>query len=69
MIISIDAPPSVSNRPFCAAVVLKGSIVVKTAPILRYMLGWSVDRVYRYAQSKGWEAVAIKLEKDDAQGS
>lgn len=63
MMISIDAPPTARQGGFCAGVELKGSIVVKTAPILKYMLGWSVERVYSYARNRGWEATAIG-EKD-----
>lgn len=43
---------------FVAAVVLvhdgPGLKVARAAPILRYMLGWSGDRVYAYIERKGW---------------
>lgn len=48
--IAIDAPH------FYAAVLLDSSgIVIRAAPILKYMLGWSETRVRAYAQRKGWK--------------
>ena len=40
---------------FCAGVVLDDAgRVVRFAPILHYMRGWSEARVRAYAQHKGW---------------
>lgn len=39
----------VTARHFCAGVVLEN-----TAPILRYMRGWSLSKVLDYCQRKGW---------------
>ena len=51
--IRIDAPH------FCAAVVLDSDIVVRAAPILKYMLGWSRWRVADYCRNKGWRHVHL----------
>jgi hypothetical protein len=45
---------------FCAGVVLHNDVVVRAAPILKYMRGWKRDRVVRYAQLKGWMIEAVK---------
>jgi len=46
--IIIDAPH------FYAAVICKFGHVVRYAPILKYMRGWSEEHVISYARSKGW---------------
>jgi hypothetical protein len=45
---------SVVAPHFTASVVLKKDNVVRAAPILSYMIGWSSAKVDRYAASKGW---------------
>lgn len=41
---------------FVAAVILdpRARIVIRAAPILRYMLGWTEERVVDYLKFKGW---------------
>jgi len=55
LLIQITAPH------FCAGLILSrvhgGWTVTEAAPIVRYMLGWSSDRVKSYAGLKGWKAV------------
>jgi hypothetical protein len=46
--IIIDAPH------FYAAVICKFGHVVRYAPILKYMRGWSEEHVISYARAKGW---------------
>ena len=47
----------ITARHMCAGVVLDSAeVVVRAAPILRYMLGWHADRVMSYAARKGWQA-------------
>jgi hypothetical protein len=48
-VIIIDAPH------FNAAVVLDQGVVVRAAPILKYMVGWTAARVVRYCFRKGWQ--------------
>jgi hypothetical protein len=35
--------------------------VVEAAPILRYAVGWTADRLRRYVRHKGWTASRITL--------
>jgi hypothetical protein len=49
-VIRIEAPH------FTAGVVLRDGIVVRAAPIVSYMRGWSQARVRSYCERKGWEA-------------
>jgi hypothetical protein len=55
LLIQITAPH------FCAGLVLSrvygGWTVTAAAPLVRYMLGWSADRVKSYVTLKGWKAV------------
>jgi len=46
--IIIDAPH------FYAAVICKFGHVIRYAPILKYMRGWSEEHVISYARAKGW---------------
>jgi hypothetical protein len=49
----IDAPH------FYAGVVLRHGRVIETAPIVRFMMHWSVDRVCDYCLTKGWRADVV----------
>jgi hypothetical protein len=40
--------------------------VVKTAPILKYLMGWSIESVVEYCQRKGWSLEGV--EADERQG-
>jgi len=51
-VVAIDAPH------FCAGLVLENDLVIRAAPILRYMVGWRRERVMAYARRKGWQAWA-----------
>jgi len=46
---------------FCAGVVLTNDVVTEAAPILRYMVGWSRDRVRDYASGKGWQVKVVNV--------
>jgi hypothetical protein len=59
MLASIDAPY------FLAGIVLRDDRVIVTADILRYMRGWSRDRVRSYCSTKGWH-VSVIWERDTA---
>lgn len=39
---------------FVAGVCLRDDIVVRAAPILRYMIGWDFPRIEQYVARKGW---------------
>jgi hypothetical protein len=40
---------------FCAGLVLSGAVVIKAAPIIGYMLGWTAARVRIYVERRGWK--------------
>ena len=59
MLIRIAAPY------FVAGIILVPDLfgvfsVVKAAPILRYMKGWSYSRVFAYCNQKNWEILELK---------
>lgn len=45
---------------FCAGLVLKDDVVSEAAPIIKYMVGWSRDKVRNYTRHKNWKARIIK---------
>ena len=49
----IDAPH------FYAGIVLRRDRVIEAADIVRYMRGWSRERVRNYCQSKGWRVSVV----------
>jgi len=51
---AIDAPH------FHAGIVFLDDRVVRAAPIVSYMKGWSRDRVRAYCKKKGWKIIVIK---------
>lgn len=40
---------------FVAGVEAQGSRIVRAAPIVHYMVGWSRTRFVGYAEEKGWQ--------------
>lgn len=46
-------------KHFCARLIVQNGRVTVTAPILRYMAGWTVARVRQYAVGKGWTVERI----------
>ena len=40
---------------FVAGIVLENDIVTEAAPIVKYMHGWSRDKVRDYCKQKGWQ--------------
>ncbi len=51
---AVDAPH------FHAGIVLRADRVVEAAPILKYMTGWSRDRVRSYCAAKGWRVSIVR---------
>jgi hypothetical protein len=49
----------IDGKRFMAGIVLRGDKVVEAAPILRYMRGWSRDRVREYCRSKNWRVEVV----------
>jgi hypothetical protein len=52
-LVRIEAPH------FVAGIVAENGRVVRTAPILHYMLGWDGRRVAAYVRAKGWAWVLV----------
>ena len=55
----------ITSSYFCVGIVFegiygKGDRVVKTAPILKYMMGWSMDDVIKYMRKKGWKGELLE---------
>lgn len=48
MLVRITAPH------FIAGIVAKDGIVVRAAPILKYMMGWTGKQVAEYTTKNGW---------------
>lgn len=44
---------------FCAGAKVRGQKIVSAAPIIKYMIGWTVNKAQQYATSKGWQARII----------
>lgn len=44
----------ITSPYFCAGIVLRNGFVVRAAPILQYMLGWTGERALVYARHRGW---------------
>lgn len=57
MLIRIEAPH------FVAGVIIKDGLVVRAAPIVKYMRGWTTTRVTSYAASKGWTVIKMLREE------
>lgn len=52
---------------FCAVVCLWDDRVLVAAPILKYMLGWTKDRVLEYAKEKKWKTIEILDRRKDTE--
>jgi hypothetical protein len=40
---------------FVAGVIFKNTIVVRAAPIVKYMVGWHMKKVLDYCDKKDWD--------------
>lgn len=47
---------------FCAGGEIKNRIIVYAAPIIKYMIGWNVEKTHRFCIKKKWD---IKSYGDD----
>lgn len=62
---SIEDLARISAPYFCAGLVLENDVVVRAAPILGYMRGWSLERVSHYAKSKRWTLQVLRAEPNE----
>lgn len=44
-----------SGPTFVAGVAIENDVVMRTAPIVNYMMGWKAERVRSYARHRGWQ--------------
>lgn len=56
---SINAPPRGRWRGFYAGLVFYGGIVVRAAPIIGYMIGWTAGMVRRYCRRRGYKVIEV----------
>jgi hypothetical protein len=57
-------------RAFCAGIVLWDDKVIEAAPIVKYMKGWTRDRVRTYCARCGWKVEVIhELERGKRPGT
>lgn len=54
---------------FCASVVVRDGRVTKPAPILKYMLGWTPERIAEYCHRKGWTIERQELDGEPTWGA
>jgi hypothetical protein len=40
---------------FVAGVIVQGDKVIRAAPIVKYMFGWTATKVVEYCKKKGWK--------------
>jgi hypothetical protein len=45
--------------PYFVAGLEEDGTVRRAAPIIKYMVGWDIAKVYRYVLKKEWEATII----------
>jgi hypothetical protein len=62
----IDASPSQGKSGFCAGLVLRGERVIEASPIIKYMKGWTRDRVRHYCRDKGWMVTVVTRSQSNA---
>jgi len=53
MLLRIEAPHFVAGVE-TRLTFTSGEQVSRAAPIIKYMKGWNVSRVYEYCEKKGW---------------
>ncbi len=47
---------------FCAGGEIRNREVIVTAPIIKYMVGWDADTVFKYCTEKKWKIKSYKNE-------
>jgi hypothetical protein len=53
----------ISCKHFTANIVTKDDIIIKTTPILKYVVGWHIIHLLCYADRKGWKIESLKEEE------
>ncbi len=45
----------VTSNYFCTGIKIENHVVTKAAPIVGYMHGWTIGKVYNYCEKKDWD--------------
>jgi len=45
----------------CSGIILENDVVVRAAPIVKYMVGWPRHQVRDYCQRKGWRVQVVGI--------
>ena len=51
----------IESHYFVVGVIITDEIVVRAPPIVKYMKGWSVQRVTNYCEKKGWKMTKLPI--------
>lgn len=51
----------IDGKYFYAGIISKYGIVIRTAPILKYMIGWNGRKVYDYCKKKNFKIICTKV--------
>jgi len=46
---------------FCAGLETRSSVVMRAAPIIKYMKGWTTGKVREYCQEKSWKLALLSV--------
>ena len=57
---TVSGTVQVSSAYFTAGLVVEHGKVIKAAPILGYMRGWSLEQVTAYSEKKDWRLAWLK---------
>ena len=49
--------------PFTTTVTFEDGIVVRAAPVIKYMIGWTRDRVLAHVTRNGWKVGAEDIRR------
>lgn len=49
----------IESSYFVAGIEVENNLVINSAPIIKYMIGWHVDRVWEYCLRKNWNLERI----------
>jgi hypothetical protein len=52
---------------FLAGIVLREDKVIEAADIVKYMKGWTRDRVRAYCKGKGWDVSVVTAERSQTE--
>jgi hypothetical protein len=58
---SAEVLAQITAPHFCAGLIQRDGTVRQAAPIVKYMIGWSIQRAVEYARSKGWRVDPISV--------